>query len=555
MTNENKPLVSLETGDKAIIVRRDLPEPIAYRGRNLIELEFDDDPKEIFEDVAFEKPPADGGGSGGSLIGDKIDAVTADVAVAMRASFSDSRIFPNARFSSSTFRFVENSNSSRKVVSSTPISRELQELDPEDVAIGLNAGKQVYLYQNLNGTTTYRINNKPQKEPSPHIYLIETYQLSSHLGEYGAGRVAKTFSLLPGERTKISVRTFLKSESKRAESSSILDSVTDESATDFQSAIESEQSDKQGYAKTFEYHAEAEAKASWGWGSAKVSGGVKGSTNATREEFSKNISSATDQHTAKASAKRDVEINTSYEVTETAENETSIEREIENINVSRTLNFVFRQMNQEFYTFLHLIDVRVAFFNGYGTSRREVPLHQLDSLLDEVVKENHRSTVRTAVTDSLQTILDHEGTSHTDFIVDRQVDPQFPPYKRVNKEKISEYVDPITSSNFKLPGIIMAVTKNVMRTEGVIVEAILGEGSALDQYASCLQDVEVERRQIENIYEKAKAERSEILNQIVKDNDSERSKLFAKLTCPCQTNKPQTKLEDRGLNDENIPNE
>ncbi|TKJ34405.1 MAG: hypothetical protein CEE38_17815 [Planctomycetes bacterium B3_Pla] len=527
MTKENKPPISFESGDKVIIIRRDLPEPIAYRGRNLIELEFDDDPKDFFEEVAFEKPPT--GGTGGSFIGDKIDAVTADVEVAMRASFSDPRIFPNARFSSSTFRFVETPTSSRKVISSSPISRELQELDPEDVAIGLSAGKQVYLYKNLNGTTTYRINNKPQEEPNPHIYLVETYQLSSHLGEYGAGRVVKTFSLLPGERTKISVRTFLKSETKRKESSSILDSVTDESATDFQSAIESEQSDKQGYAKTFAYHAEAEAKASWGWGSAKVSGGVKGSTNATREEFSKNIASATEQHTAKASAKRDVEINTSYEVTEIAENETSIEREIENINVSRTLNFVFRQMNQEFYTFLHLTDVRVAFFNGYSVSRREVPLHQLDSLLDEIIKENHRQTVRDAVTDSLQTILDHEGTPHTDFIVDRQVDPQFPPYKRVNKEKISEYVDPITNSTFKMPGITMAVTKNIMRTDGVIVEALLGEGTALDQYSTQLQEMEIKRRDIERRLALAKAEKLELSNQVVRDDDPSRANLLVNL--------------------------
>ena len=44
----------------------------------------------------------------------------------------------------------------------------------------------------------------------------------------------------------------------------------------------------------------------------------------------------------------------------------AIEREIENINLSRTLNFVFRQMNQKFVTMLHLTDVRVAFFNGDG---------------------------------------------------------------------------------------------------------------------------------------------------------------------------------------------
>src|SRR3712207_8730267 len=39
------------------------------------------------------------------------------------------------------------------------------------------------------------------------------------------------------------------------------------------------------------------------------------------------------------------------------------------INVSRTLNFVFRQMNQEFITVLHLVDVRVAFFKDRKSTR------------------------------------------------------------------------------------------------------------------------------------------------------------------------------------------
>ena len=47
--------------------------------------------------------------------------------------------------------------------------------------------------------------------------------------------------------------------------------------------------------------------------------------------------------------------------TETGE-ETVIERELANINVGRTLNFAFRQMNQEFYSFLHLVDVRYRLF-------------------------------------------------------------------------------------------------------------------------------------------------------------------------------------------------
>ena len=61
------------------------------------------------------------------------------------------------------------------------------------------------------------------------------------------------------------------------------------------------------------------------------------------------------------------------------EEQTEIGREIENINVGRTLNFVFRQMNQEFITILHLVDVRVAYFNGDPDYTREVTLPQLDS--------------------------------------------------------------------------------------------------------------------------------------------------------------------------------
>jgi hypothetical protein len=199
------------------------------------------------------------------------------------------------------------------------------------------------------------------ESPRPRIYLIETYRLSSFLGSYGAGQVAKTFTLLPGEKTRISVKTFTKTEQQRKSASSILDSSTEESADEFEPSLQEETSNTDACQETFEYHAEAEANASWGFGSAKVSGGVKGGTNAAREEFAKNVSNSVNKHAAKASAKRDIQINTSYEVKEETGEETSIEREIENINLSRSLNFVFRQMNQEFISPLHLVDVRVAF--------------------------------------------------------------------------------------------------------------------------------------------------------------------------------------------------
>src|SRR5690606_31574472 len=137
--------------------------------------------------------------------------------------------------------------------------------------------------------------------------------------------------------------------------------------------------------------------------------GVKGSTNAAREESVKNVSNATEKHAARASAKREVEVNTSYEVTDKEGEELATERQVENINLSRTLNFVFRQMNQEFISFLHLTDVRIGFFNGEGASRREVPIAGLDSLLDEVVQPAHRAAVRDVVLEQLSAVRDHAG--------------------------------------------------------------------------------------------------------------------------------------------------
>ena len=65
------------------------------------------------------------------------------------------------------------------------------------------------------------------------------------LGNYGAGRIIKTFTLLPGEATKISIKTYTKTEAQQKSSSSILDSFTEESSQDFESSVQQEQSNKE----------------------------------------------------------------------------------------------------------------------------------------------------------------------------------------------------------------------------------------------------------------------------------------------------------------------
>jgi Big-like domain-containing protein len=379
----------------------------------------------------------------------------------------------------------------------------------------------------------------------PRLFLIETYRLSSFLGQYGAGRTIKTFSLLPGEKTKISMKTYSKTEEDAKQASSILDSVTNESTKDFETTLAKEQSDKTNYQESSSYEVNAKAEASWGFGSAEISGGVKGAASSSREEFAKNVSNTTQKHASKASAKRDVQINTSYERKQQAGEETSIERELENINVSRTLNFVFRQMNQEFITLLHLTDVRVAFWDGEPDAavsiRKEVSLPELQTLLDDFVKEPE--TVRQAIEDQLTSIIDYEGNFVDDFVEemelkDRTGAPLQPrrKYWRVNPKKIkeeSEYTDE-TGNRFRVPGIILSANKYVMRTDGVIVEALLGQGDALDDYSHGLQDEAIRAKLLNHQLTESEIKKMALSMKIINEGNADLAKVFEQVYPCCQ---------------------
>ena len=243
-----------------------------------------------------------------------------------------------------------------------------------------------------------------------------------------------------------------------------------------------------------------------------------------------NVSNALDKHAAKASSKRDVQINTSYESKQESGVETSTVRELQNINVGRTLNFVFRQMNQEFISILHLVDVRVGFFNGFAESRREVALHDLDSLLDEVIVNDPavKLGVRETILGELQTIFDYQDEVQS--AIESKDLPGGGSYLRVRKD----FKTPVTVDDFSVNvlGIPVRVDTRVMRTEGVIVEALLGQGIALDPYSADLQDEAVRAKKAANGWAEAVTGRETLAQGIVTEGDAAAGKLFAQ-TFPC----------------------
>lgn len=532
-----EPMIKLDPGGVAPILSYNVPEPTSYAGRHVIELQL---PANFFTPAASAVPPAvpppqntgtvppiivrplpTGIGSvGGVLQPSSIESSAVATTIASRAAVAGQ--------ATATARVViagENAD---------PVARGVDVVDLTD---RIAAGYRLARYRDMGGEPAIRVLPPIPPTPRPRLLLIEIYRLSSFLGSYGAGRVLKTFSLLPGEKTKISVKTYTRKTEDAKAASSILDSFTQESADDFERSMTAEQSDKQSESENFEYHAEAEASASWGFGSAKVSGGVKGGTSSQREEFAKNVSNASQKHTAKASAKRDVQINTSTEVKEETGEETAIERVIENVNLSRTLNFVFRQMNQQFITILQLADVRVAFFNGLSGSAKEVALPQIDELLDQYIQPANKAEVRDSILNQVRTVRDYNGQEHP--FIDTVDLGGGDTYIRVRKDLEFTYTEPITQQSIAFTGVPLAVDKYTMRTDGVIVESMLGQASSLDSYAEQLQQMEVRKRGAEVAKAEAEAARAAMINAIAQSGDLDKAKALAEMTCPCGETTPK----------------
>jgi hypothetical protein len=580
-TPDPAPLMAFDPAGKAPILSYNVPEPTQYTGRNMVFLEFDQD---VFSGAAHEPP-----GESERMPLAKLRDLKDDV-VLTKLRVGDRSVFPNivspaathsvlfsaqtqvqalAGLNTPTTSLLSRALSSATVrpdlsalVGSAPgrqlvadataeslppavlgsaltgpalsdgaIRPRIPDLDPTHIAEQLRSGKRLNVYRSLWGDYAYSFLDPPAEKPKPRLALIETYRLSSYLGSFGAGRTISTFSLLPGEKTTISVKTFRHSETERKSASSILDSCTQESADDFEHTMQNENSDKQSQAESFEYHAEAEASASWGVASGKVSGGIKGGTSSAREEFAKNVSSAVNKHAQKASAKRDVQVNTSAEVKESQGEDTAITRELENINVGRTLNFVFRQLNQEHIVVLHLVDVRVGFFNGYSESAREVPLSRLDSLLEEVVDAGSVEKVRAELQEQLEAIVGDATEEHKGEFIEERVLGEGDSYQRVNPDCVSIYKDE-TGNEIAVPGLITNVSKVTMRTDGVIVDSLLGEGNALDHYSAALQGAEVTRRQVQNKLGKAKLKKASLARSLVGSHDKAGAEIYREILGP-----------------------
>lgn len=411
-------------------------------------------------------------------------------------------------------------------------------LDIDNLAEAIKAKQMPFLKPTLGGEPRLILLPKPRKT-NPQIYILEQYKICNFLGNYGVGKTLSTFTLLPGEKTTLTLKTFKDSESTRSKSENILDSFSQTSADEFEKTVKDESGTTNKDESSSSETDSASVEVSGGYGPVSASVGASTSetenTSQSRESMVSSMSSAMNKHAASSNSNRSLQVNTSTSETVKQGEESSTIREIENINRSRVLNFVFRELLQEYISVTYLTDIKIMYTNGYPESVKIVDLTRIDELLNEVIKPAEVEKVKEKIIDEYCCITDYKSEKK-EFIeqveeekcvcYDTTKKPKMIRYWRKKKDLTQLYED--DNIKIPIPGIILNVQKITLKTPSVIGDALLGQGEALDCYNQKLQDAATEKAFLDN---KITEQMMEIIQKV--ENPEERAKLYKKVFGEC----------------------
>ncbi len=386
----------------------------------------------------------------------------------------------------------------------------------------------------------------------PRIVIIEEYRTCSYLGNYGAGKVVKTFSLLPGERTTISVRSYSDRSSTAAYSDNVLDSFSDTSAIELDRLVQHEKGGASGdnwtdgrhdssYADSYDtknssssFNLNVSGGLDIGIFSLHVGGGYAQSDSemstashgeahtydyshtGIRSSNFNDLDNALEKHVAQSNANRQMEVNHSTSTTATSGEEDVTVRELVNFNKSRVLNFVWRQMLQEYTTVTSLVNLKFAYTNGYAETLTVVGLNNLLNMLTDIIDPLHIDDVLCILLKNYCNVMNYQDTD-LDFVekVTRELGGCLQlasctgteTFYRIKKDLLDTYTN--GDLVVKVKGVILSVQQHTLHTDSLVCDAVLGQGEALDCFNQKAQDAETQRIYINNL---ANAQR--IINSI-----------------------------------------
>jgi len=182
------------------------------------------------------------------------------------------------------------------------------------------------------------------------------------------------------------------------------------------------------------------------------------------------------------------------------------------------LNFVFRELNQEYLCVFVVRRVRLAFTNGRPGSYRPFELDEMPALLREMLDPASRGPVAGRLIGIVNQRRDHTG-AYAGTLQSSALG-SFPPVwndvaidaggaATIAEVAAGAALEDVAfrwrpgslgaAYNGQSPdGIVTGATTVTLRTDSVLAEALLGQADALDPYATALQDADLERRGLEN---------------------------------------------------------
>ncbi len=416
-------------------------------------------------------------------------------------------------------------------------------------------GRRLDLVKRHHGHYAHRFIPAPTNSPTARLMLVETYRMSAYMGDVVEGPVVRTFTLMPGESTSFSVSTYKDTTSETEAASSVFDSLNESSEASFESSLATDQNSSTSEAAELSFYADASVKQRWGTGNASVNSGGTIEGDLSHQSFFQQTTNAIANHAASASSARNVEIDTSYTVTEASGQQTALSREIRNVNSSRTLDLVFRQLAQEYEAILHLTDVRVGYYDPNPGSFRAVSLAQLDSLLDQVMVDNPAQKLaakQAIVAQVLSLTAMAKGIVQTPLVrcssksTGLPLDLSSVDITAITTDQVFsvdcaartdfEYAYRGSSVSVQVPGLVMGATAVSLRTDNVVAEAVIGKGIGLDAFALGLQAQQLRRSAIEAEMLKAEADKLRLANDIVSSGDTAKAALYAQVFPPPRIN-------------------
>lgn len=433
-------------------------------------------------------------------------------------------------------------------------------------------GLRPMVMEKLGGFETQVKYVKRPPAPVPYFAVMEQYTTCSYLGDYGAGRTIKTFSLLPGEKTTISVRTYKDITSTKSQSENVLDSFSESSTNELEKLMEEETNKSNGStvgssstsSQTRSGNVGGNAGVSlFGIVSFGASGGYESgsstsstvSVSSTRASNVRTVNSALDKHISSSNSNRQIDINTTTSQTSTEGEETTTVRELQNINKSRTLNFVFRQLLQQYVTITYLSNIKIAFCNGYEESLRVVDVEELDKLLEDTVQPEHIEEVRNTILKPYCTVFNYKDQP-VQFIEKITYNlgeclglDEEETFWRIRKDLEDTYQHAGGGLEIKVNGPILKVKTHTLRTSSVVTDAFLGQGEALDCYNMKLQDADAIKSQLGNL---STLQQMEAIQAI--EDPAQRAELYKRVFGSC-CDVPQAIIGGCGCSDKNTENQ